>query len=71
MYSIQVMTEAAEPDGFKWRDEENAPGVYVLEQRGKYNMSGAEYILCKWCKGIICGGFLMLYVMPCKRNSAQ
>lgn len=31
LYSIQVMTEEAKPDGFKWRDEEDAPGVYVLE----------------------------------------
>ena len=31
LYTIQVMTEEAEPDGFKWKDEEDAPGIYVLE----------------------------------------
>lgn len=31
LYSIQVMTDEAWPEGFKWRDEEDAPGVYVLE----------------------------------------
>lgn len=30
LHSIQVMTEDARPDGFKWRDEEDAPGVYVF-----------------------------------------
>lgn len=31
LYTIQVMIEEAEPDGFKWKDDEDAPGVYVLE----------------------------------------
>lgn len=31
LYSIQVMTDGAWPEGFKWRNEEDAPGVYVLE----------------------------------------
>lgn len=31
LHSIQVMTEDAKPEGFKWRDEEDAPGIYVLE----------------------------------------
>lgn len=31
LYMIEVMTEEAKPEGFKWRDEEDAPGIYVLE----------------------------------------
>lgn len=31
VYMIQVMTEDAWPEDFKWKDEEDAPGVYVLE----------------------------------------
>lgn len=31
LYSIQVMTEEAKPEGFYWRDEMDEPGVYVLE----------------------------------------
>lgn len=31
LYMIQVMTEEAKPDGFKWKDEEDEPGIYVLE----------------------------------------
>ena len=31
LYSIQVMTEEAMPEGFKWRQEDSAPGIYVLE----------------------------------------
>lgn len=31
LYSIQVMTEEAKPEGFKWRTEDDAPGIYVLE----------------------------------------
>ena len=31
VYLIEVMTPEAKPQGFKWKDEEDAPGVYVLE----------------------------------------
>lgn len=31
LYMIQVMTEEAKPEGFKWKDEEDEPGIYVLE----------------------------------------
>ena len=31
VYMIQVMTKEAEPEGFKWKTETSAPGVYVLE----------------------------------------
>ena len=31
LHLIQVMTPEAKPQGFKWKDEEDAPGVYVLE----------------------------------------
>lgn len=31
LYLIEVMTEEAEPEGFKWRNEEDEPGIYVLE----------------------------------------
>ena len=31
LYIIEVMTPEAKPEGFKWKDEEDAPGVYVLE----------------------------------------
>ena len=31
IYSMQVMTNEAWTEGFKWRNEEDAPGVYVLE----------------------------------------
>lgn len=31
LYIIEVMTGEAEPEGFKWKDEEDAPGIYVLE----------------------------------------
>lgn len=31
LYLIEVMTEEAKPEGFKWKNEEDAPGIYVLE----------------------------------------
>ncbi len=31
LYLIQVMTEEAEPEGFKWKNEDSIPGIYVLE----------------------------------------
>lgn len=31
VHIIQVMMQEAEPDGFKWKDEEDDPGIYVLE----------------------------------------
>lgn len=31
LHIIEVMTEEAKPDGFKWKDEEDEPGIYVLE----------------------------------------
>lgn len=31
LHLIEVMTDEAMPEGFKWKDEEDAPGVYVLE----------------------------------------
>ena len=31
LYMIQVMADEAWPDGFKWKDEEDNPGIYVLE----------------------------------------
>lgn len=31
LYMIQVKTEEDKPDGFKWKDEEDEPGIYVLE----------------------------------------
>lgn len=31
IYLIEVMTEDAEPQGFKWKNEEDAPGIYILE----------------------------------------
>ena len=31
LYSIQVMTPEAKPEGFKWRNENGDPGVFVLE----------------------------------------
>ncbi len=31
LHLIQVMTEEAKPEGFKWRNEEDEPGIYVLE----------------------------------------
>ena len=31
LYMIQIMTDDAWPDGFKWKDEADTPGIYVLE----------------------------------------
>ena len=31
LYLIEVMTEEEKPEGFKWRNEEDEPGIYVLE----------------------------------------
>lgn len=31
LYLIEVMTEEAKPEGFKWRNEEDGAGIYVLE----------------------------------------
>lgn len=31
LYLIEVMTENAKPEGFKWKNEKDAPGIYVLE----------------------------------------
>ena len=31
LYLVHVMTEEAEPEGFKWRNEKSTPGIYVLE----------------------------------------
>lgn len=36
LYLIEVMTEEAEPEGFKWRNEEDEPGIYVLEPQEKH-----------------------------------
>ncbi len=35
LYLIEVMTEEAEPEGFKWRNNEDAPGIYVLDPQEK------------------------------------
>lgn len=35
LYLIEVMTEEAEPEGFKWRNEDNDPGIYVLDPEEK------------------------------------
>ncbi len=31
LHLIEVMTEEAMPEGFKWKNQKNDPGVYVLE----------------------------------------
>ena len=31
LYLIEVMTEEAKPEGFKWKDETDVPGIYILE----------------------------------------
>ena len=31
LHLVEVMTDEAKPEGFKWKDEEDAPGVYILE----------------------------------------
>ena len=31
LHLVEVITEDTMPEGFKWKDEEDAPGVYVLE----------------------------------------
>lgn len=36
LYLIEVMTEEAKPEGFKWRNEEDAPGIYVLDPQEKH-----------------------------------
>ncbi|WP_075720782.1 DUF5104 domain-containing protein [Roseburia sp. 499] len=36
LYLIEVMTEEAEPEGFKWRNEDDEPGIYVLEPQEKH-----------------------------------
>ena len=36
LYLIEVMTEEAEPEGFKWRNEEDEPGIYVLEPQERH-----------------------------------
>ncbi len=36
LYLIEVMTEEAEPEGFKWRNEDDEPGIYVLEPQKKH-----------------------------------
>ena len=28
VYSIQVMTDEAMPEGFKWREEDSVPGIF-------------------------------------------
>lgn len=36
LYLVEVMTEEAKPEGFKWRNEEDAPGIYVLDPQEKH-----------------------------------
>lgn len=36
LYLIEVMTEEAKPEGFKWRNEDDEPGIYVLEPQEKH-----------------------------------
>lgn len=36
LYLIEVMTEEAKPEGFKWRNEDDAPGIYVLDPQEKH-----------------------------------
>lgn len=36
LYLIEVMTEDAEPEDFKWRNEDDAPGIYVLDPQEKH-----------------------------------
>ncbi len=36
LYLIEVMTEEAKPEGFKWRNEEDEPGIYVLEPQERH-----------------------------------
>ena len=31
LYLIEVMTEDAKPEGFKWRNETDEPGIYIME----------------------------------------
>lgn len=31
LYSIEILTPGADHDGFKWRDEEDAPGIYIWD----------------------------------------
>ena len=31
LYLIEVMTEEAKPEGFKWRNETDEPGIYIME----------------------------------------
>ncbi len=31
LYLIEVMTEDAKPEGFKWRNETDDPGIYIME----------------------------------------
>ena len=36
LYLIEVMTEDAEPEDFKWRNEDDDPGIYVLDPQEKH-----------------------------------
>ena len=36
LYLVEVMTEDAEPEDFKWRNEDDAPGIYVLDPQEKH-----------------------------------
>ena len=36
LYLIEVMTEEVKPEGFKWRNEEDAPGIYVLDPQERH-----------------------------------
>ena len=36
LYLIEVMTEEAKPEGFKWRNEDDEPGIYVLDPQEKH-----------------------------------
>lgn len=36
LYLIEVMTKEAKPEGFKWRNEDDEPGIYVLEPQERH-----------------------------------
>lgn len=36
LYLLEVMTEEAKPEGFKWRNEDDEPGIYVLEPQERH-----------------------------------
>ncbi|WP_075720781.1 DUF5104 domain-containing protein [Roseburia sp. 499] len=52
LYLIEVMTEEAKPEGFKWRNEDDEPGIYVLEPQEKHYVIDKQEKQLLSCYGI-------------------